>query len=138
MAMYRILASLAPACNDRFTTLMLPTAITIDAGQGLLVLPHYDGDDLAARWSESDGGAMLPTALAASIAAVVQDLAGIDSACVTEDLLLSTIPGLAFDYAAALTRSAGLARELKRAGLPSPAMIAPGPNGCWPTASAHR
>ena len=30
MALYRILAFLAPAHNDHFTTLVLPTAITID------------------------------------------------------------------------------------------------------------
>jgi hypothetical protein len=62
--MYRILGSLTAACNDRFTTLQLPAAITIDPGRGLLVLPGYDGDDLAARWSETDGGALLPAALA--------------------------------------------------------------------------
>jgi len=81
--MYRLLASLAPACNDTFTTLLLPAAITIDPAQGLLVLPHYDGDDLAARWHESDGGAMLDTGLAAAIPALLADLARIDTACVT-------------------------------------------------------
>jgi len=50
--MYRILGSLAAACNDRFTTLQLPAAIRIDSGRRLLVLPRYDGDDLAARWSD--------------------------------------------------------------------------------------
>jgi hypothetical protein len=115
--MYRILASLAPACNGSFTTLVLPDPITIDPGRGLLVLPRYEGDDLAARWSESDGGALLPTTLAASIAAVVEDLASIETAYVTEDPVLSAVPGLAFDYATALTRSAGIARQLRRAGL---------------------
>ncbi|MGH3302388.1 MAG: hypothetical protein ACRDOK_12025 [Streptosporangiaceae bacterium] len=117
IAIYRILAWLAPACNDRFTTLLLPAAITIDPGRGLLVLPRYDGDDLAARWSETDGGALLPVALAGSIAALLEDLAGIDTARVIEDPVLSKIPGLAFDHAAALTRSAGIARQLTRAGL---------------------
>jgi hypothetical protein len=117
IAMYRILGSLAPACNDRFTTLQLPAAIRIDPGRRLLVLPRYDGDDLAARWSETDGGALLPTALAARIAAILGDLAGIDTSRVTQDPVLSRIPGLAFDHAAALTRSAGIARRLTRAGL---------------------
>jgi aminoglycoside phosphotransferase (APT) family kinase protein len=99
------------------TTLLLPAPITVDPSRGLLVLPHYDGDDLAARWSETDGGALLATALAAGIAAVLEDLAGIDTACVTEDPVLSKIPGIAFDYAAARTRSAGIARQLTRAGL---------------------
>jgi hypothetical protein len=117
IAMYRILASLAPACNDRFTTLLLPAAITIDPARGRLILPHYDGDDLAARWSETDGGALLRAALAASIAAVVEDLAGIDTTLVTADPVLSKIPGLVFDHAAALTRSAGIARRIARAGL---------------------
>jgi hypothetical protein len=117
IAIYRILDSLAPACNDRFTTLLLPAAITIDPGRKLLVLPRYDGEDLAARWSEADGGALLPVSLAASIAAILEDLAGIDPAWLTEDPVLSAIPGLAFDHAAALTRSAGIARQLTRAGL---------------------
>lgn len=115
--MYRILASLAPACNDHFATLLLPTAITIDLSRRLLVLPHYGGDDLAARWSETDGGALLATSMAASIAAIPEDLARIDTACVTADPVLSKIPGLAFDHAAALTRSARTARKLTRARL---------------------
>jgi hypothetical protein len=117
MAMYRILGSLAAACNLRFTTLELPTAITIDPGRGLLVLPRYDGDDLAGRWSETDGGALLPAALADAIAVILADLSGIDTAPVTDDPVLSAIPGLVFDHAAALTRSAGIARQLTRAGL---------------------
>jgi hypothetical protein len=83
--MYRVLASLAPACNDRFTALLLPTAITIDPARGLLVLPHCDGEDLGARWSEADGGALLDAGLAAAIPAVLQDLARIDTRCVTSD-----------------------------------------------------
>jgi aminoglycoside phosphotransferase (APT) family kinase protein len=117
MAMYRILGSLAAACNDRFTTLQLPTAITIDPGRGLLVLPRYDGDDLAGRWSETDGGALLPVTLADTIAAILADLAGIDTTPVTDDPALSAIGGLVFDHAAALTRSGGIARQLTRAGL---------------------
>ena len=117
IAMYRILASLAPLHNDHFAALLLPTPITIDPGRGLLVLPHYDGEDLAARWNETDGGSLLSTGLAASIPAVLGDLARIDTACVTTDPVLSKIPGLAFDHAAALTRSAGIARRLMRAGL---------------------
>jgi len=115
--MYRILASLAAACNDRFTTLELPAAIRIDPGRRLLVLPRYDGDDLAARWSETDGGARLPAALAGTIAAILADLAGIDTTPVTDDPVLSAIGGLVFDHAAALTRSAGIARRLTGAGL---------------------
>ena len=115
--MYRVLASLAPACNDRFTAVLLPTAITIDPARGLLVLPHYDGEDLAARWSEADGGALLGTGLAAAIPAVLEDLARIDTRCVTSDPVLSQITGLVFDHAAALTRSAGIASRLTRAGL---------------------
>jgi hypothetical protein len=115
--MYRILGSLAAACNDRFTTLQLPAAIRIDPGRGLLVPPRYDGDDLAGRWSETDGGARLPVTLAGTIAAILADLAGIDTAPVTGDPVLSAIPGLVFDHAAALTRSAGIARQLSRAGL---------------------
>ena len=71
--MYRLLASLAPACNDTFTTLLLPAAISIDPARGLLVLPHYDGEDLAARWNESDGGARLGPSLATTIPAVLDD-----------------------------------------------------------------
>jgi len=115
--MYRILGSLAAACNDRFTTLQLPAAIRIDPGRRLLVLPRYDGDDLAARWSETDGGARLPATLADTIAAILADLAGIDTTPVTDDPVLSAIPGLVFHRAAALTRSAGIARRLTRAGL---------------------
>jgi len=115
--MYRILASLAPACNHRFTTLQLPAAIRIDPGRRLLVLPRYDGDDLAARWNETDGGALLPLTLAGTIAAILADLAGIDTTPVTDDPVLSKLPGLVFDHAAALTRSAGIARQLTRAGL---------------------
>jgi hypothetical protein len=117
LAMYRVLASLAPACNDRFTALRLPTAITIDAARGLLVLPHYDGEDLDARWSEADGGALLDAGLAAAIPAVLEDLARIDTRCVTSDPVLAHIPGLVFDHAAALNRSAGIASRLTRAGL---------------------
>jgi aminoglycoside phosphotransferase (APT) family kinase protein len=120
IAMYRVLAFLAPACNDHFTALLLPTAISIDPGRGLLVLPHYEGEDLAARWNESDGGARLGPSLATAIPAVLADLARIDTAGVTADPVLSTIPGLVFDHTAALTRSAGLARQLTRAGLLSP------------------
>jgi aminoglycoside phosphotransferase (APT) family kinase protein len=115
--MYRILGSLAAACNDTLTTLQLPAAIRIDPGRRLLVLPRYDGDDLAARWSETDGGARLPVTLADTIAAILADLARIDTTPVTDDPVLSTIPGLVFDHAAALTRSAGIARQLTRAGL---------------------
>jgi hypothetical protein len=117
IALYRIFASLAPARNDHFTTLLLPTAITIDPGQGLLVLSRYDGDDLAARWHETDGGSLLGLGLAASIPAVLEDLARIGTTPVTTDPVLSKIPGLAFGHAAALTRSTGIARRLKRAGL---------------------
>jgi hypothetical protein len=117
IAMYRVLASLAAACNDQFTTLLLPRAITIDPARGLLVLPHYDGEDLAARWDEADGGALLGPGLAAAIAAILADLARIDTACVTADSVLSAIPGLVFDHDAALARSAGIARQLTRAGL---------------------
>jgi hypothetical protein len=115
--MYRVLASLAPACNDRFTALLLPTAITIDPARGLLVLPHYHGEDLDTRWSEADGGALLGTGLAAAIPAVLQDLGRIDTRRVTSDPVLAQIPGLVFDHAAALTRSAGIAGRLTRAGL---------------------
>lgn len=114
---YRILASLAPLYNDHFRAVLLPSAITIDAERGLLVLPRYDGEDLAACWDETDGGALLGTDLAARIPAVLEDLAAIDTALVTTDPVLSKIPGLAFGHAAALTRSAGFARQLKRAGL---------------------
>ncbi len=62
--MYRVLASLAPACNDRFTAALLPAAIIIDPARRRLVLPHYDGDDLAAGWHENDGGALLGLGLA--------------------------------------------------------------------------
>jgi hypothetical protein len=115
--MYRVLAALAPACNAQFTTLLLPTAITIDPVRRLLVLPHYNGEDLAARWDETDGGALLSPGLAAAIPAIVEDLARIDTACVTTDPVLSKIPGLVFDHDAALARSAGIARQLTRAGL---------------------
>jgi hypothetical protein len=118
--MYRVLASLAPLHNSHFTALLLPTAITIDPARRLLVLPNYDGEDLAARWHESDGGARLSAGLATTIPAVLDDLAHIDTACVTTDPVLSEIPGLVFDHAAALTRSAGIARRLTRAGLLSP------------------
>lgn len=111
IGIYRILASLAPARNDHFTALQLPSAITIDAGRGLLILPYYDGEDLAARWHESDDGASPGTGLAARIPVVLQDLAAIDTAAVTTDPVLSKIPGLGFDHAAALRRSAGIARE---------------------------
>jgi len=115
--MHRVLASLAAACNDQFTTLLLPAAITIDPARGLLVLPHYDGEDLGARWNETNGGALLGPGLAAAIPAILADLARIDTACVTTDPVLSTIPGLVFDHAAALARSAGIARQLTRASL---------------------
>ena len=115
--MYRVLASLAPACNDRLTTLLLPAAITIDPTRRLLILPHYDGDDLASQWHESDGGALLGPGLAAAIPVVLADLARIDTACVTTDPVLSQIPGLVFDHTAALARSAGIARNLTRASL---------------------
>jgi aminoglycoside phosphotransferase (APT) family kinase protein len=117
IAMYRILDLVAPACNNRLNRLLLPVPITIDPGRGLLVLPHYDGDDLAARWSETDGGALLPVRLADSVAAILQDLTAIDTSRVTRDPVLSRIPGLVFDHAAALTRSSGIARQLTRAGL---------------------
>ncbi len=115
--MYRVLASLAPLHNGHFTALLLPAAISIDPARGLLVLPRYDGEDLAARWHESDGGARLGTGLATAIPAVLEDLARIDTACVSTDPVLSKIPGLVFDHTAALTRSAGIARKLTRAGL---------------------
>jgi hypothetical protein len=117
IAMYRILSSLAPACNDRFAALQLPAAIRIDPGRRLLVLPRYDGDDLAARWSETNGGALLPVTLADTVAAILEDLGRIDTTPVIEDPVLSKLPGLVFDHAAALTRSAGIARQLTRAGL---------------------
>jgi aminoglycoside phosphotransferase (APT) family kinase protein len=115
--MYRVLASLAPACNAHFTTLLLPAAITIEPARRLLVLPHYGGEDLAARWNETDGGALLGPGLAAAIPAILEDLARINTACVTTDPVLSNIPGLIFDHDAALTRSAAIARQLTRAGL---------------------
>jgi hypothetical protein len=85
IAMYRVLASLAPLHNSHFTALLLPAAISIDPARGLLVLPRYDGEDLAARWHESDGGARLGTGLATAIPAVLEDLARIDTACATTD-----------------------------------------------------
>ena len=57
--MYHVLASLAAACNDHFTMLLLPAAITIDLARRLLILPHDNGEDLGDRWDETDGGAML-------------------------------------------------------------------------------
>src|SRR5207245_3216110 len=59
----------------------------------------------------------LAPGLAAPIPAVLEDLARIDTATVTTDPVLSAIPGLVFDYDAALTRSVGIARQLTRAGL---------------------
>ena len=115
--MYQVLASLAPACNDTFTTLLLPAAITIDSGRGVLILPHYEGDDPATRWNETDGGALLGPGLAAAIPAILEDLARIDTAFVTTDPVLSKIPGVIFDHDTALARSAGIARHLTRAGL---------------------
>jgi Phosphotransferase enzyme family len=115
--MYQVLASLAPTCNAQFTRLLLPAAITIDPARRLLVLPHYDGEDLATRWDETDGGARLGPGLADAITAILADLACIDTACVTTDPVLSAIPGLIFDHDAALARSAGIARQLTRAGL---------------------
>jgi hypothetical protein len=123
--------------NDRFTTLQLPAATRIDPCRRLLVLPHYGGDDLGARWSATDGGALLLVTLSSSVAAILADLADIDTTLVTEDPVLSTIPGLALDHAAAITRSAGIARQLTQAGR-SPPRTAPGPSGYWPTDSARR
>jgi aminoglycoside phosphotransferase (APT) family kinase protein len=60
---------------------------------------------------------LLGTGLAAAIPAVLEDLARIDTRCVTSDPVLSQIPGIVFDHAAALTRSAGIANRLTRAGL---------------------
>ena len=54
----------------------------------------------------------------------------------TADPVLSEIPGLVFDHAAALIRSAGIARRLTRAGLLSREACAQ-PSGCWPTASTR-
>lgn len=126
--MYRILACLAATHNDHSTTLLLPTAITIDPGRGLLVLPRYDGEDLAARWGETDGGALLGFGLAASIPAVLADLACIGTTQVTTDPVLSKIPGLAFDHAAALLgddkSAAGAGRLAGRAVLVSATMTA--------------
>lgn len=115
--MYRVLAALAPLHNGHFTALLLPAAISIDPARGLLVLPRYDGEDLAARWHESNGGARLGTGLATAIPAILEDLARIDTACVTTDPVLSKIPGLVFNHTAALARSAGIARKLTKAGL---------------------
>jgi hypothetical protein len=115
--MHGVLACLAPACNDSFTTLLLPAATSIDPARGMLVLPRYEGEDLGSRWREADGGAMLGPGLAAAIPAILADLARIDTGCVTTDPVLSQIPGLVFDHAAALARSAGIARTLTRAGL---------------------
>jgi aminoglycoside phosphotransferase (APT) family kinase protein len=83
----------------------------------VLVLPRCNGEDLGARWDEADGGASLGPGLAAAIPAILDDLARIDTAAVTADPVLSTIPGLVFDHNAALTRSAGIARQLTRGGL---------------------
>jgi len=124
IAMYRVLASLAARHNDHFTAVLLPAAITIDPGRGLLVLPRYDGADLAARWHESDGGSRLSASLATRIPAVLDDLAHIDTACVTTDPVLSAVPGLVFDHATALTRAADIGRRLSRAGLLSPEVCA--------------
>ncbi len=136
--MYRVLASLAPACDGHFTTLLLPAAITIDPAQGLLVLPHYDGDDLAARWHESDGGALLGSGLAAAIPALLADLARIDTAWVTTDPVLSNVPGLIFGHTAALARSANIARKLTRAGLLTRVPVCPGRTAAGPPAAhAH-
>ena len=120
IGIYRIMATLAPVHNDHFTALLLPSAITIDADRGLLVLPRYDGEDLAARWDETDGGAGLGIDLAARIPAVLEDLARIDTTRITADPALSKIPGIAFDHAVALARSAGIARRLIRVGLLTP------------------
>ena len=134
--MYRVLASLAPLHNSHFTALLLPTAITIDPARRLLVLPNYDGEDLAARWHESDGGARLGLGLATTIPAVLDDLAHIDTACVTTDPVLSEIPGRS-----STTPRPSPARPARppaaRPGLLSP-KTAPRPSGCWPTAAhAH-
>ena len=134
--MYRVLASLAPACNDHFTTLLLPAAITIDPARELLVLPHYDGEDLAARWDESDGGALLGPGLAAAVPAVLEDLARISTATVLTDLALSAIPSLVFDHDAALTRWQALPASSPALAC-SPATTAPRPGGCWPTSSTR-
>jgi Phosphotransferase enzyme family len=115
--MYQILTSLAPAYNDRFTTLLFPTAIRINSEHGVLVLPHYEGEDPAKGWDESDGGARLDPGLAAAIPALLEDLGYVDTACVTTNPVLSKIPGLVFDHDAALARSRQIARRLTRAGL---------------------
>ncbi len=116
--------------------MLLPAAITIDPAQGLLVLPHYDGDDLAARWHESDGGAMLGPGLAAAIPALLADLARIDPACVTTDPVLSNVPGLIFGHTAALASSASIAANLPGLAC-SPASSVPRPSSCWPTGSTR-
>lgn len=115
--MYRVLASLTPACNDRFTALQLPTAISIDPARRLLVLPYYVGEDLGTGWSEADGGALLSTGLVAPITAVLEDLAHIDTRRVTSDPVLSQIPGLIFDHATAFTQSVSIVSRLAGAGL---------------------
>ena len=53
----------------------------------------------------------------AAVPAVLEDLARVNTATVTTDPVLSAIPSLVFDHDAALTRSAGIARQLTRAGL---------------------
>lgn len=117
--MYRVLNTLARRYNQDFTVLSLPTAISVDTDRRVLVLPHYDGDDLAMRWDESDGGASLGINLASTIPAVLEDLARIDPTPVVTDPILSTIPGLVFDHHRAIGRTARIARRLLRGGLVS-------------------
>ncbi|MGH7666124.1 MAG: hypothetical protein ACREN1_02255 [Candidatus Dormibacteria bacterium] len=120
LAVYRLLARLAPRHKHHFAVLQLPVAIAIDVERHRLVLPRYEGEELAQRWHEADGGRSLGVGLAARIAVVLEDLAQIDTVRLTDDPEFMKISAVAFDHAGAHSRSLSISHRLTAAGLLSP------------------
>lgn len=74
LAVYEVLNQLAPVYNQEFSVLELPTALEIDHEAHRLVLPFYDGEDYATRWSEADGGSGIELSLATEFTQVLGEL----------------------------------------------------------------
>jgi hypothetical protein len=94
-----VLNQIADTYNAKFSTLILPKALSIDADRDVIILPHYEGKTFNERWNESNGGSPLGLELSTEIPHMLYELSLIDATVVTQNSQLRKIPNLVFDHA---------------------------------------
>jgi hypothetical protein len=92
-----VLNPIAAKYNHALSSLVLPTALSINIEEQTLELPFYDGQTFNELWNKSTGGSLLGLDLSSEAARVLNDLAIIDITAILSNEALKKIPKLIYD-----------------------------------------